>query len=460
VRSLAEQVDAAITARQLLGEGDNVLIGVSGGADSMVLLHLLHGLSGAHGWTLMVAHFNHRLRGRASDADAKLLLRTCEKLGVRYEAGSADVKKFARGRKLSTEMAARELRHAFLAETAANLGVKRISLAHHADDQVELFLLRLLRGSSTLGLGGMHWASPSPANPSITLIRPLLDTPKARIVAYATENKVKFREDATNSTTDILRNRIRHKLLPLLRREYQPGIDEVLLRQGDLLREDADYLVKETQRWLGRGEPAFAELPPALQRRALHMRLLAAGIQPDFALVEKLRHAPGTWISISAQFTCRATSAGEIETRALEREPENSDEAVEVNVADCSVEFAGVLLSWSIAQRARRSAARAGKEFFDADLVGDRIVLRHWRPGDRFQPIGMAKPVKLQDLFVNNKVPRALRARLIVATTASGDLFWVEGLRISEAFKISASTQRRLNWSWQRSTESEPAGPQ
>jgi tRNA(Ile)-lysidine synthase len=462
VPAVEQQVADSISARGLLREGDTVLVAVSGGIDSIVLLHLLHSLSSAHRWKLIVAHFNHRLRGRASDADAKLVERTSISLGLPCECGAADVKAFATARKLSTEMAARELRHAFLAETSAKFGANTIAVAHHADDQVELFLLRLLRGSSTLGLGGMHWTSPSPSRPSVMLIRPLLNITKRDIRSYAKTHSLKFREDATNASTDILRNRIRHNLLPLLRRHYQAGIDEVLLRQSDLLREDGDYLVKEAQRWLGLGAPSFANLSVALQRRVLHMRLLACGIDPDFALVEKLRLAPQTWISVSALKQCRATVAGEIETRAVAAESASStDEALVVSVAAPDVvTFSGARLSWTRKRGSRVLRGKVGREVFDADAIGERIVLRHWRPGDRFQPIGMAKPVKLQDLFVNNKIPRLLRGKLVVAATASGELFWVEGLRISERFKMTANTKRHLQWTWRRLKESEPAGPQ
>ena len=141
----------------------------------MVLLHVLHSLSARHQWRLAIAHFNHHLRGLESDADERFVQETGAKLSLRFLRGAADTATYARGEKLSVEMAARQLRHHFLARTARRLKIHTVALAHHLDDQVELFFLRLLRGSSGEGLAGMRWSGPSANNPRIQLIRPLLD---------------------------------------------------------------------------------------------------------------------------------------------------------------------------------------------------------------------------------------------------------------------------------------------
>src|SRR5580700_4485946 len=141
----------------------------------MVLLEMMRRLASSRGWHLSVAHFNHRLRGRSSDADERLVRRTADKLQLPMVAASGDVRQFARTNKLSLEMAARKLRHEFLARAAARSKISEIALAHHADDQLELFFLRLLRGGGGEGLAGMKWRSPSPGNTKITLVRPLLD---------------------------------------------------------------------------------------------------------------------------------------------------------------------------------------------------------------------------------------------------------------------------------------------
>lgn len=415
----------------LLSKGEPVLVGVSGGVDSMVLMHLL-----AEGWPVQVAHLNHRLRGKSSDADERLVRRTAEKLNLPCHVE----KMVVRRPQLSLEMAARECRHEFYARLAHKLGIRTITLAHHADDQVELFFLRLLRGAGPEGLAGMSERSPSFVDPALTIIRPLLGVTKAELREYAVRHKIPFREDATNASPSILRNRIRHKLIPLLAKDYQPGLAKSILRAMELLRAESDFVGQEAKKAC---EP-FDKLPIALQRRRLQEQLYAAGIESGFDLVEHLRLNPGTSISVSPQQFVARNPSGDLN---LSKPLKRSADTMSASVAKAgSIDFAGLSINWSFAA----GKPAKNREYFDADKIGDTIILRHWRPGDRFQPIGMAKAVKLQDLFTNLKVPRALRHRLVVATTAGGDIFWVERLRIAERFKIEPSTGRRLKWGWQR----------
>src|SRR5258708_6012883 len=213
---LLNQVEKTIFARRLFRQGQRILAAVSGGVDSMVLLRVLKELSRKHGWRITVGHFNHQLRGRHSDADERLVPRGAEKLGLNFVAGRGAVREHARIHKLSLEMAARKLRHEFLARAAAELKISHVALAHHADDQLELFFLRLLRGCGGEGLAGMKWLGASPASPKIMLSRPLSDQPKTALLAYASERGIPFREDASNSLIQIPPKRIQPELLPPL----------------------------------------------------------------------------------------------------------------------------------------------------------------------------------------------------------------------------------------------------
>jgi tRNA(Ile)-lysidine synthetase-like protein len=603
VSELASQVERTIERRGLFQDGQPILVAVSGGLDSMVLLRVLHELAAGHGWRLRVAHLNHRLRGRSSDADARLVRRVAAALGLPCVIGRSEVREFARARGLSLEMAARKVRHDFLARKAARLALPTVALAHHADDQLELFFLRLLRGCGGEGLAGMKWRSPSPSDPKVALVRPLLDQPKAALRRWAASRKVPFREDASNAELDIRRNRIRHELLPLLRRQYQPALHRTILRLMDIVGQEAAFAAQEAQEWLAhwseagarqraedhrqgvwvtdlprrsppqpskpeRGNAAhskhsakqghtaeiakrlecpdasgplwprprlhipladkpFVELPVAVQRRCIELQLLAWGLEPDYELVEQLRtrpnrpvtvgrasmagagpKEPGEW-KTSSQPSSRPLSDGpffdrvgdegcdkDLESQFLGQAPADSqteDPGQRLAPADAPLRGPGVMsvsrdaegwvrrsraepvgfrpgtlqqslcgragevlveglrLRWRIARGGRKPRpGQAGREFFDADRVGTPVVLRHWQPGDRFQPIGLPVPVKLQDLFTNQKILRQQRHELIVAATAQGEVFWVEGLRISERFKLRQATKRRLQWSWQR----------
>jgi tRNA(Ile)-lysidine synthase len=478
-------VASSIRDHKLIRPGQPVLVAVSGGLDSMALLHALLATQNEHRSPIVIAHLNHQLRGRSSDADERLVRRTGAKLGIDTVVERLNVAEFARKEKISLEMAARKLRHEFLARTAVRLKIPTIALAHHADDQIELFFLRLFRGSGGEGLAGMGWVTPHPSEPAISLVRPFLDLAKTAIRDFALKNHIRFREDASNAAIDIPRNRIRHELLPLLRAKYQPGIDSTIPRVMELLGAEADFARQAAQAWLasklrkpgaspGTPQLPFRELRPAVQRRCIELQLLDLGIVPDFNLIEQMRLQPGRPICVSAE---KRGAADQISGQRKEADPPiplarvNLDPAglvhaiaaslpgfgttsseVGLGTGEGTTQFDGVAIQWQVKEQVGMTIPKPkpGFECFDADRVGSRIVLRHWCKGDRFQPIGMTFAVKLQDFFTNEKVPRARRHELIVAETADGEVFWVEGLRISERFRLTESTKRRLLWRWFR----------
>ena len=466
MNELFEQVQNSISAHQLLQRGESVIVAVSGGLDSMVLLRVLHSLSTEHEWKLHVAHFNHLLRGDASDADEALVKEAAREMSLSFRSERANVREFAAGQNLSIEMAARQLRHQFFAKVAMEQGVGNVALAHHADDQVELFFLRLLRGTSLSGLAGMAWSSPSSANPDIQLIRPLLGCSKAALREYASSQRIQFREDSTNESLDILRNRIRHELLPLLTTQYQPAIADTTLRLMDIIRAESQFVDSA----LGsHRDQRFGALPIALQRRLIEAQLIGLAIDPNFALIEHLRRSNAP-IMLQPKTVLTRDANGRLHLESTDHSGFDSEQLVVSLAGQRGVFcFKDVSFEWEITEKAppsspsplngERAGVRgesvrlvsSGAEVFDSAKIGDSIVLRHWQPGDRFQPIGMPQAVKLQDFFTNQKVPRETRHKLLIATTNDGEIFWVEGLRISECFKLEQSTKHVLKWAWRRS---------
>jgi tRNA(Ile)-lysidine synthase len=452
VTDLLQLVKENIQSRKLFKRGQKIMVAVSGGLDSMVLLHALEKLSSRHKWKIAVAHFNHQLRGRASDSDEKLVRKTASAMKLPVIVGRADVKGFARKSKLSIEMAARKLRHEFFARVARARKIQTVALAHHADDQVELFFLRLLRGAGGEGLAGMKWQSPSPADKRISLVRPLLDCSKGELAEFARENKINFRDDATNFSPDFLRNRIRNELLPLLRKDYQPGLSKTVLRLMEIVGAESEFVGAAAKQWLTGRKPAFEKLQVAVQRWVLQSQLEHLNVAADFALVERLRKPDGKFVSVGSGLSVSRDGNGGLKLRE-QRAAEFDTNELLVNLSGRAggVSFNGVKFSWSFGSGLRgRAFRKIRREFFDAGKIGNEIILRHWRAGDRFQPIGLKSPVKLQDLFTNAKIPRERRCELIVATTAAGEIFWIESLRISENFKLTPQTKGFLIWNWRR----------
>jgi tRNA(Ile)-lysidine synthase len=285
-------------------------------------------------------------------------------------------------------------------------------------------------------------------------VRPFLDLPRARLLEEAAQRRLTWREDATNRNLDPWRNRVRHELLPLLRRRFHPAIGTVLHRTMDLLRAESVLGNWAAAWWLRkRPKPEFQRLPLAVQRRSIRQQLIVLGIPPDFGLVERLRHHVGTPWTIAPDRGLLLNPCGRVAWVESDRAGfQNQRQWLDLTPRAGRVLFAGRTIHWSRRKVERRTNWRAhggpGREVFDAARVGETIVLRHWQPGDRLQPIGFPKPAKLQDLFVANKVPRSERRRRLVAETAAGEIFWVEGLRISDRFKVQTGSRQLLLWRW------------
>jgi tRNA(Ile)-lysidine synthase len=327
----------------------------------------------------------------------------------------------------------------------------------------------------------MKWRSPSPSDRRIQLVRPLLEQPKSALCAYAAQENIPFREDATNACLEMDRNRVRNQLLPLLRRDYQPALGKILGRVRQIVGAEAEFAQNAAIEWLAarhflikpspsrrnrnssvRLNTTFDELPVAVQRRAIQIQLHGLKVPADFDLVERLRLAANAPVSIGMT---RVASGAQTQLSAIRNfeglvsltrseHPQFETKSFKTDLGGRSgvLDFEGLEINWSLIAKSgdHRLSGTKQEEQFDAAEVGRTIVLRHWRAGDRFQPIGMAKSLKLHDFFINEKIPRDQRHTLVLATTASGEVFWVEGQRISERFKLTKRTISRLQWRWRR----------
>ena len=434
-------------AAELFPRESAVLVAVSGGVDSMVLLHSLHHLAEQFNWRLVAAHFNHRLRGNASIADQRLVEKVARQIRLACLTGhwKKDQKLI---KKYGLEMAARQARHEFLAQTAKKHRCRIIATAHHLDDQAETFLWRLIRGASGKGLGGMRAHDPFPGHPKLTAARPFLQIPKGDLRQFAECESIQFRKDASNDDSQHLRNRIRHQLLPELRRNFNPQIDRAILQSQGLVRADADFASAAAKEWLESPKRTpFNQLHTALQRWVIWHQLIKQDIEPQYEQIERLRYSPDQPFSINAHQTLCRDSKGIVHVQKISTLAFSPDQlSLSPNGRWTEVEFSNTII------RCRITSSKPTKirgELLDADRVGKNIVLRHWRPGDRFQPIGTKQTTKLQDLFTNAKIPAYEKRRRVLASTEQGQLFWIQNLRISDLAKITHKTKRFLQWNWQ-----------
>ncbi len=478
---MLEKVHQVIMERRLLSRGERLLVGVSGGPDSVALLDALVALAPEFGWKLRVAHFNHQLRGAEADADEVFVRELADGYGLPFTAGSGDVRVFAADQKLSIEDAARRLRHGFFQDTARAMGLAKLALGHTADDQVETLLQRLLRGAGTRGLAAIHASNRLGA---LTVVRPLLDVWKTEVLGYARQRGLKFRQDASNWDPQFQRNRIRHELIPALERDYNPALKTLLHQTAGMLAAEDEWLDAEAARVLKprgqrsevRGQKAEGERSlaverllrehVAVQRRTIYRWLLEndVGAAVDFETVEALRQmaASGqparltltgdTRVLLKGDWLVLEKSGGDNQWSVISKQSAETRIAVpgvaEVPALGVVVEVE-VVTGESVPRpddvlnpKSKTQNPKLFQEWLDADAVGVTLTLRCWQPGDRFQPIGMPVAKKLQDIFVDAKIPVALRRRTPLLVAASGEICWPVGYRIGERFKITCTTRK------------------
>lgn len=465
------QVRATVDAYALLPRGATIVVAVSGGPDSLCLLHVLSALRGEYGIRLHVAHLNHRLRPEA-EADAAFVAALAKDWGLPCTVGVADVRALAAAERRSLEEAARVARYRFLAQVACEVGAEIVAVGHNADDQVETVLMHCLRGAGLAGLKGMRRRAPWPedaivACPAPVLIRPLLDVPRTSIEAYGHEHGFEPRFDRTNLEMALFRNRIRHELLPMLE-TYNPRVRRLLHHTADVLAEDYDYLQQTLEAlWpqvvLVEGPEAivlrrevFRALAPSPQRGVLRraIRSLRRSLR-DIAWqhIERARRASlaapaGAQVTLPAGLVLEV-SYDRLIVRPGDR-PWHEPEAPALVEPERPLAVPGrtpLAGGWAIeAQVADRpmAAGQASEACFDADLAGQDLRLRTRRPGDRFEPRGMGGRHKsLKEFMIDAQVPRAERHRIPILVSERG-ILWVVGWRASEVAAPSQATHRFL----------------
>uniref|UniRef100_A0A7C5ELN6 tRNA(Ile)-lysidine synthase n=1 Tax=Desulfobacca acetoxidans TaxID=60893 RepID=A0A7C5ELN6_9BACT len=434
---------------EMFKPGGRVLVAVSGGPDSVALLHLLVRLRKEWDLELGVAHFDHALRGEASREEARFVAGLARSLGLPVYLGLGEVRQLARRQKISLQMAARRLRLDFLQEVRRDHAYDHLALGHTADDQVELFFLRLLRGAGAEGLKGM-WPRTAEG-----LVRPLLIAGKDLVLAWLRQENLAYCQDQSNLSRRYLRNRVRLDLLPALLKEYNPRLKTAVWRLMALLKEDERVLARVTENtWelVGRfitpdlavlSLPRLAELDFGLMTRLLrrtlgrylsHQEITQSQVRALLSL-GAARQSGG----ILDFGTCLVARAGE-ELHFFKPLPPPISRPFAILPGEGLVEHPS---GWRLGARSlAEPPAVSGPLPLDKVWVNQReatfpLKLRAILPGDRFWPAGAPGVRKMQDFLVDAKIPRWLRPHLPIVTSRSR-VVWVPGLRLAEPVRPTA----------------------
>ncbi len=477
---IVERVKRTIQRHGMLS-ASAVVVGVSGGADSVALLHILRQLASELRLSLHAAHLNHRIRGAEADADAAFVADLARKWDVPIVVESVDVPALAKRRKLALEEAARQARYAFLLKVARQVGASAVAVAHHADDQVETVLMHLIRGAGLAGLRGILPVSDLTrlrigdrehlSGGPVWLVRPLLEVTKDEILAYCRDNDLSFRFDRSNLDTTYFRNRIRYDLLPVLE-TYNPNIREVLRRTAAVAADDYAFFASELQKawqqvlhdegegWLAFDLLEWRALPKSLQRGVLREAVRR--------LRQTLRDI--NWIHIENALEVLSTK----ETGASATLPQGlaatirygrfyvadaswspPAEVPQLDGAPISIPVPGQtvlpngrwLLETEILDAVPDEALQnpdPWQAWLDMDVAGRDLALRPRQPGEKFAPLGMGGRMKqVSELMINAKVPREWRTDWPLLCNAR-QVLWVVGLHVDQRAAVTAKTGRVL----------------
>ncbi len=451
--ALIKKVKGTIGKYNMLKKGDVALVAVSGGPDSVCALEILNGLKDEFGLTIHVAHLNHKFRKEA-EKEAEFVKKMAEEKGIAYTIKTIDVKGYCIKKGLSKQEGAREVRYDFLKKAADKIGAAKIVTGHTADDQAETFLMRLIRGSGTLGLSGI---------PSVSgkIIRPLIETTKKEVLDYLWKNKIRYVKDPTNIKPIYLRNKIRLELLPLLVKRFNPNIASALCRESDILREDEAFLN-------GIADTIFKEMVTAQEKDSITLNYLRFnGLHPAIkkrVVRRAVSELTGGLRRISYQHITSAIDAikntgkgvdlpddirierdyNSLYVRKGGEKAEESKEAVQLKVPGITkiLEFNRKIEA--IIDEKNTPAAGKDTGAFDLDKISLPLFIRGRREGDYFYPAGMKGRKKLKEFLIDHKIPRADRDKIPILINKNNDILWIIGLRMDERFRAKEGTKRRL----------------
>lgn len=456
--SFINKMMTTINRYNMVDRGQKLLVGVSGGPDSIALLHALNEVSGDIKFSLHAAHLNHSFRGEESDADAEYVRDFTALLDINLTSEKINIPAECKTLHMSPEQAAREIRYSFFERVAAQIGADRIVVAHTADDQVETCLLNLLRGTGIDGLAGIP---PVRGN----IIRPLINIRRREVEEYILKHDLQPRTDSTNLEPIYKRNKIRLELLPYLKHHYNSSIDDVILRLAELAGDDSAYLNSETDRILTEIQSehetdvitisvsAFMKYSVSIKRRIIRqaLRTIMDGI-PDIGYihVESIIDLVSAGGNFSVDLPDNINVARTYDNLAFSRCTQDNQNTMYSHVVlipgDTEIPEIGLMIRTALYDQPidYMRNERSNDIVVDHDSIKGNLYVRNWKPGDRLHPLGLCGSKKVQDIFSDMKIPRPLRNRIPVVAD-SEKIIWIAGVSMSESVKVTQETNKYLH---------------
>jgi tRNA(Ile)-lysidine synthase len=450
---MLKKLQSAIKDHGLFEKGQRVLLGVSGGADSVSLLHALNELSAELEITLFVVHLDHCVRGKESKEDAKFVRKLAHKLKMMCVIESVDVPKLAKKKGISIEMAAREARYALFGRVLRKLKADVVATAHTSDDQAETVILKLARGAGPEGVSGIAHATDIDM---LRVVRPMLDVSRKEVLEFLNKRDLEWREDESNQDTLFLRNRVRHVVLPLIEAALNPKVKEAICRFADIAGEENRHMEDLAEQALGDimddscalRASDLAGIDLALRRRAIRSWLSIAGVAPegmDFDTVERidaLATAGRGSLTIAGdwQVTCRKNLLS-IGQSSVAEEPAAFKTAIpvpgDILLPECDCRIVTTSSPGLVKDKTAGAGRLPCRASIAASAIGrKKLYVRSWRAGDRMNPFGMNGSKKVQDILVDEKVPTELKHRIPIFECAK-EIIWIPGYRIARGWEIT-----------------------
>lgn len=449
---MLERVRNYIEKWHMLKREDGVIVGVSGGADSICLLWILSKLQKDIGFRMIAVHVNHGIRGKEADEDEAYVKRICKELGVTCESYFADVELIAKNRKQSTEEAGREVRRAFFEQVLQESHGTKIALAHHQNDSVETFLINLARGTGLKGLGGI-----APVNGNV--IRPLLCLKREEIESFLEKEGISYCVDATNQSDAYTRNRIRNHVLPYLQEEINPKVVEHMNETMEQIRAVQEFLEEQLQEYCKvsvmeaeRGSiilaDAYQQVPEAIKPLLLKKVLTeVCGKEKDLESVhvkqlqELFEKQVGRKLDLPYQMEGKRTYQGiHICLKENQEKEELAGVFFDVHQSEATYEVGGKRI------RCRVSADNIEKKHtkrFNCDIIKNNICIRTRRQGDYITIHPDGRTQKLKSYFINEKIPQEERERILLVAEGS-HILWIVGYRTNPVYEVKTNTKRIL----------------